>query len=97
MSLWGLTVSHQGRQIAAANYRSQLSPKVQPKVYRPGIKRGSQITCMSAMCLIAVEQPLIVQIGVTDLTAPKFSFRFAPESGLKSDIVPCPGSAKRRP
>ena len=48
---------------------------------------------MSAMCLIAVDPPLIVQIGVTDLTAPKSSFRFAPESGLKSNIAPCPGSA----
>jgi hypothetical protein len=26
----------------------------------------------------------------TDLTAPKFDFRFTPESGLKSDISPCP-------
>ena len=29
----------------------------------------------------------------TDLTAPKFDFRFTPESGLKSDIAPCPGCA----
>jgi hypothetical protein len=28
-----------------------------------------------------------------DLTAPKSNFRFTPESGLKSDIAPCPGSA----
>jgi hypothetical protein len=26
----------------------------------------------------------------TDLTAPKSDFRFTPESGLKSDIRPCP-------
>jgi hypothetical protein len=26
----------------------------------------------------------------TDLTAPKFDFRSSPESGLKSDIEPCP-------
>ena len=26
----------------------------------------------------------------TDLTAPKFDFRSSPESGLKSDIAPCP-------
>src|SRR5467141_3928988 len=28
-----------------------------------------------------------------DLTAPKTDFRFTPESGLKSDIAPCPKSA----
>jgi hypothetical protein len=28
-----------------------------------------------------------------DLTAPKSNFRFAPESGLESDIGPCPKSA----
>src|SRR5258705_7100806 len=28
-----------------------------------------------------------------DLTAPKSNFRFTPESGLKSDIGPCPKSA----
>jgi hypothetical protein len=27
------------------------------------------------------------------LTAPKTDFRFTPESGLKSDIAPCPKSA----
>jgi hypothetical protein len=26
----------------------------------------------------------------TDLTARKFDFRSSPESGLKSDIAPCP-------
>jgi hypothetical protein len=31
-----------------------------------------------------------------DLTAPKSDFRFTPESGLKSDIAPCPKSAIRR-
>src|SRR5882757_9194181 len=31
----------------------------------------------------------------TDLTAPKFDFRFTPESGLKSDIAPCPKSASK--
>src|SRR5258707_3409663 len=31
-----------------------------------------------------------------DLTAPKSDFRFATESGLKSDITPCPFGAKRR-
>src|SRR5712672_1851870 len=30
----------------------------------------------------------------TDLTTPKFAFRPSPESGLKSDIAPCPKSAK---
>jgi len=30
------------------------------------------------------------------LTAPKSHFRFAPESGLKSDIAPCPKSAMNR-
>jgi len=29
----------------------------------------------------------------TDLTAPKSDFRITPESGLKSDIAPCPKSA----
>jgi hypothetical protein len=28
-----------------------------------------------------------------DLTAPKSDFRFTPESGLKSDIAPCPFGA----
>jgi len=28
-----------------------------------------------------------------DLTPPKSDFRFAPESGLKSDIAPCPFGA----
>src|SRR6266404_1573253 len=28
--------------------------------------------------------------STTDLTALKFDFRFTPESGLKSDISPCP-------
>ena len=28
-----------------------------------------------------------------DLTAPKTDFRYTPESGLKTDIVPCPKSA----
>ena len=32
----------------------------------------------------------------TDLTAPKFDFRFTPENGLKSDISPCPKSATTR-
>src|SRR6478752_9394568 len=32
----------------------------------------------------------------TDLTAPKSNFRSSPESGLKSDIAPCPKSANRR-
>src|SRR6476660_10337520 len=32
----------------------------------------------------------------TDLTAPKFDFRSSPESGLKSDIGPCPFRANRR-
>src|SRR5260370_23728959 len=32
----------------------------------------------------------------TDLTAPKFDFRFTPESGLKSDIGPCPFRANKR-
>jgi len=32
----------------------------------------------------------------TDLTAPKFDFRFTPESGLKSDISPCLFRAKSR-
>src|SRR5260221_13821474 len=32
-----------------------------------------------------------VRVGSsTDLTAPKFDFRSSPESGLKSDIAPCP-------
>src|SRR5258705_6660520 len=30
------------------------------------------------------------------LTAPKSNFRFTPESGLRSDIAPCPKSANRR-
>ena len=30
----------------------------------------------------------------TDLTAPKFDVRFTPESGLKSDIGPCPFRAQ---
>jgi hypothetical protein len=29
-----------------------------------------------------------------DLTAPKSDFRYTPESGLKTDIAPCPKSAK---
>ena len=29
----------------------------------------------------------------SDLTAPKSDFRFTPESGLRSDIAPCPKSA----
>src|SRR5258707_376391 len=42
--------------------------------------------------------PLCVQCNVgvgssTDLTAPKFDFGSSPESGLKSDIGPCPKSA----
>jgi hypothetical protein len=32
-----------------------------------------------------------------DLTALKFDFRFTPESGLKSDIAPCPVGAKLGP
>ncbi len=32
----------------------------------------------------------------TDLTAPKFDFRSSPESGLKSDIGPCPFRANMR-
>ena len=32
----------------------------------------------------------------TDLTTPKFDFRFTPESGLKSDISPCPFGANIR-
>src|SRR5258705_12556259 len=31
-----------------------------------------------------------------DLTASKCDFRYTPESGLKSDIAPCPKSAKGR-
>jgi ketosteroid isomerase-like protein len=31
-----------------------------------------------------------------DLTGPKSDFRFTPESGLKSDIAPCPKSANKR-
>jgi hypothetical protein len=33
----------------------------------------------------------------TDLTAPKSDFRFTPESGLKSDIPPCPVRANSGP
>jgi hypothetical protein len=32
-----------------------------------------------------------------DLTAPKSDFRYTPESGLKTDIAPCPKSANSRP
>ncbi len=32
----------------------------------------------------------------TDLTAPKLDFRSSPESGLESDISPCPKSANMR-
>jgi hypothetical protein len=32
----------------------------------------------------------------TDLAAPKFDFRFTPESGLKSDIALCPFRAMKR-
>jgi hypothetical protein len=31
-----------------------------------------------------------------DLTAPKSDFRYTPESGLKTDIAPCPKSANKR-
>jgi len=35
-----------------------------------------------------------VRLGSTAaLTAPKSDFRYTPESGLKTDIVPCPKSA----
>src|ERR1700741_5059753 len=33
----------------------------------------------------------------TDLTAPKSNFRSSPESGLKSDIAPCPKRANFGP
>ena len=33
----------------------------------------------------------------TDLAAPKFDFRSSPESGLRSDIGPCPFGAILRP
>src|SRR5712671_7967838 len=36
-----------------------------------------------------------VRVGSsTDLAAPKFDFRSSPESGLKSDIRPCPFRAR---
>src|SRR2546430_9896533 len=34
--------------------------------------------------------------SLTDLAAPKFGFRSSPESGLKSDIEPCPLGARNR-
>jgi hypothetical protein len=42
-------------------------------------------------------KPRMSQLGSkADLTAPKSDFRFTPESGLKTDIAPCPFGAKRR-
>jgi hypothetical protein len=45
----------------------------------------------------------LLQIGATsalgpstEVTAPKFDFRFTPESGLKTNIAPCPFGAKDR-
>ena len=38
----------------------------------------------------------VSNVSTTDLTAPKFDFRFTPESGLKSDIGPCQVRAKNR-
>jgi hypothetical protein len=41
--------------------------------------------------LVAIGIGRHVRVGSkADLTAPKSDFRFAPESGLKSDIPPCP-------
>src|SRR5712675_2294374 len=45
---------------------------------------------------VAVTLDTKVLIPSTDLTAPKSNFRSSPESGLKSDIGPCPKSAKCR-
>ena len=41
----------------------------------------------------AVIRPDVRCGSKTDLTAPKSNFRSTPESGLKSDISPCPLSA----
>src|SRR5450432_3035615 len=43
---------------------------------------------------VPVEEPSTA--SKADLTAPKSNFRFAPESGLKSDIAACPKSANKR-
>jgi len=44
--------------------------------------------------MMAALDPLNVRSGSsTDLAAPKFDFRSSPESGLRSDIEPCPFGA----
>ena len=44
--------------------------------------------------LTAEVQPWDVRVGSkAALTAPKSNFRFTPDSGLRSDIAPCPKSA----
>jgi hypothetical protein len=45
--------------------------------------------------LVTVAQHVFTQPGSkAALTAPKSNFRFTPESGLNSDIAPCPKSAR---
>src|SRR6266404_4441749 len=54
---------------------------------RPSCRSGSSLVA----CSFWGRKNVFTQPGSsTDLTAPKFDFRFTPESGLKSDIGPRP-------
>ena len=63
-------------------------------IYR---KPASKSCYCEPMIWVFAPKPWACRSGSsTDLTAPKFDFRFTPESGLKSDIAPCPSCANFR-
>src|SRR5260370_1506785 len=78
--------------LAAMNSRRFIRSSLQLEETGPEY-HVSMVVALTAGANAASQMPRVAQDGYgssTDLTAPKFDFRFTPESGLKSDIGPCP-------
>src|SRR6266403_3353614 len=58
-------------------------------------ERGRQVRA-SSPSVARTLRPNVRGGSKAALTAPKTDFRYTPESGLKTDIVPCPKSATTR-
>ncbi len=57
-------------------------------------QRLGKLSANIAACWTTVRLGPMSEMGPkAALTAPKSNFRFTPESGLRSDIAPCPKSA----
>jgi hypothetical protein len=88
------------RRIVGVVYDHMCQQQCDQRIgYAAGLRPGnmSQIGARSAYLALRDFDPANVSCGSsTDLTAPKFDFRSSTESGLKSDIGPCPVRANRR-